>query len=110
MQKKIIKLLFLQGFEWHSKCISLTLALNKGVALATGDIVCFLHSDDLYASNDIIKKVVCVVRFIRDFERAMRIELTSPAWEAGVIAIIRRPQICSFVDGNLSCNMHKSKV
>jgi len=27
-----------------------------------------------------------------------------------VIAIIRRPQICSFVEGNLSCNMHKSKV
>ncbi|SVD02116.1 uncharacterized protein METZ01_LOCUS354970, partial [marine metagenome] len=25
-------------------------------------------------------------------ERAMRIELTSPAWEAGVITIIRRPR------------------
>ena len=25
-------------------------------------------------------------------ERVMRIELTSPAWEAGVIAIIRHPQ------------------
>ena len=25
------------------------------------------------------------------YERVMRIELTSPAWEAGVIAIIRHP-------------------
>ena len=40
----------------------------------------------------------------------MGIEPTSRAWEARVIAIIRRPQICSFVEGNLSCNMHKSKV
>ena len=31
---QIIKLLFLQGFEWHSKCISLTLAINKGVAFS----------------------------------------------------------------------------
>jgi len=32
--------------------------LNKGVALATGDVVAFLHSDDIYASNDIIKEIV----------------------------------------------------
>jgi glycosyltransferase len=32
--------------------------LNKGVSLATGDVICFLHSDDLYASNDIVQKVV----------------------------------------------------
>jgi len=31
---QIIKLLFLHGFEWHSKCISLTLAINKGVAFS----------------------------------------------------------------------------
>jgi signal peptidase II len=29
-----IKYIFLNGFEWHSKCISLTLALNKGVAFS----------------------------------------------------------------------------
>jgi len=29
-----IKKLFLLGFEWHSKCISLTLAINKGVAFS----------------------------------------------------------------------------
>lgn len=33
-------------------------ALNKGLALATGDIVCWLHSDDVYASDDVIAKVV----------------------------------------------------
>jgi signal peptidase II len=29
-----IKLAFLNGFEWHSRCISLTLAINKGVAFS----------------------------------------------------------------------------
>lgn len=33
-------------------------ALNKGVRLATGDIVCWLHSDDVYYDNDVIAKVV----------------------------------------------------
>jgi signal peptidase II len=29
-----LKLAFLNGFEWNSKCISLTLVLNKGVAFS----------------------------------------------------------------------------
>lgn len=32
-------------------------AMNKGVSLATGDIVGFLHSDDLYASDDVLELV-----------------------------------------------------
>lgn len=31
--------------------------LNKGVSLATGDVIAFLHSDDLYADIDVIAKV-----------------------------------------------------
>jgi len=31
---QVIKYIFLNGFEWHSKCISLTLAINKGVAFS----------------------------------------------------------------------------
>ena len=31
---QFIKYIFLNGFEWHSKCISLTLAINKGVAFS----------------------------------------------------------------------------
>jgi len=33
-------------------------AMNKGVALATGNIIGILNSDDVFAANDIIEKVV----------------------------------------------------
>ena len=33
-------------------------AMNKGVELATGDLVGILNSDDLYATNDVISNVV----------------------------------------------------
>jgi glycosyltransferase len=32
--------------------------LNKGVGLATGDIIGFLHSDDIYADENIVSEVV----------------------------------------------------
>ena len=32
-------------------------AMNKGINLASGDVVGFLNSDDIYASNDILKNV-----------------------------------------------------
>ncbi|ANQ47865.1 glycosyltransferase [Flammeovirga sp. MY04] len=33
-------------------------ALNKGVKMATGDVVGFMHSDDFFASNTIISEIV----------------------------------------------------
>lgn len=33
-------------------------ALNKGIAAATGEVIGFLHSDDVYAANDVIERVV----------------------------------------------------
>ena len=39
----------------------------------------------------------------------MRIELTSRAWEARVIAIIRRPLNTGFTNDNSWSNIHKPK-
>src|ERR1700677_4593827 len=33
-------------------------ALNKGINLATGDVIGFLHADDFYAHEKVIEKVV----------------------------------------------------
>lgn len=33
-------------------------AMNKGIALATGDIIGLLNADDLYANNNVISKIV----------------------------------------------------
>lgn len=33
-------------------------AMNKGILLATGDVIGILNADDLYSSNDIISKIV----------------------------------------------------
>jgi len=35
-------------------------ALNKGLTAATGEIICFLHSDDIYNCNDALSSVVQV--------------------------------------------------
>jgi len=37
-------------------------AMNKGIKLATGDIVGILNSDDFYSSNDVLEKVVHAFR------------------------------------------------
>lgn len=37
-------------------------AMNKGIKLATGDIVGFLNADDFYADNDVIEKIAGVMQ------------------------------------------------
>lgn len=37
-------------------------AMNKGVSLATGDIIGFLNSDDIYFSNDILSKISGILK------------------------------------------------
>jgi len=37
-------------------------ALNKGVRLASGEIIAFLHSDDMYFDNDVISKVAALFK------------------------------------------------
>ena len=36
-------------------------ALNKGIALATGDVIGFLHSDDVFASPDVITQIAAAL-------------------------------------------------
>ena len=33
-------------------------ALNKGLKLATGDVIGLLHSDDIFASNDVVERII----------------------------------------------------
>jgi len=35
-------------------------AMNKGISMATGDVIGFLHSDDYYADQDVMEKVAGV--------------------------------------------------
>lgn len=37
-------------------------ALNKGIDYSTGEIICFLHSDDLFYDNDIVSKVIDIFK------------------------------------------------
>jgi len=42
-------------------------AMNKGISMATGDVIGFLHSDDYYANTNVIEKVADVF-IIHDVE------------------------------------------
>ena len=35
-------------------------ALNKGVTFATGDVVCFLHSDDVFGSPNVLENIASI--------------------------------------------------
>jgi glycosyltransferase len=42
--------------------------LNRGVKLATGDVVAFLHSDDIYDSESILEEVIKVFESDKDLD------------------------------------------
>lgn len=66
-------------------------ALNKGMALASGDIVGVLHSDDIFASNEVLERVAScfedpsVMVVYGDLEYVKRNDITSVVrvWRAG---------------------------
>ncbi len=43
-------------------------AMNKGLEIATGDIIGFLNSDDFYANNHVLRKIVSVFVGNRDID------------------------------------------
>jgi glycosyltransferase involved in cell wall biosynthesis len=43
-------------------------ALNKGIKMATGDVIGMLHSDDLYADDKVISKVMALFNSDRQIE------------------------------------------
>jgi glycosyltransferase len=54
-----------EGFPHVAKCISekdegIYFAMNKGIAMASGDIIGILNADDLYADDEVIAKVAAV--------------------------------------------------
>jgi len=54
-----------EGFPHVAKCISekdegIYFAMNKGIAMATGDVIGILNADDLYADNEVLAKVAAV--------------------------------------------------
>lgn len=54
-----------EGYPHVTKCISekdegIYFAMNKGIAMASGDVIGILNADDLYADNEVIAKVAAV--------------------------------------------------
>lgn len=37
-------------------------AMNKGVSLSTGDLICFLNSDDIYADSNVLSEVIHIFK------------------------------------------------
>jgi len=54
-----------EGFPHVAKCISekdegIYFAMNKGIAMASGDIIGILNADDLYADDEVIAKAAAI--------------------------------------------------
>jgi glycosyltransferase involved in cell wall biosynthesis len=50
------------GFLISEKDQGIYEAMNKGLKIATGDIIGFLNSDDFYASNNVLSRVVAIFK------------------------------------------------
>ncbi len=68
-------------------------ALNKGINLASGDVIGFVHSDDMLASNDIVSKIASI------FEKDHNLSL--PPLEYASSKRRRNEEVVDGVYGNL---------
>jgi glycosyltransferase len=75
-------------------------ALNKGIALATGDVVGFLHSDDLYADDRVLSRIA--TEFSKDLIDAVYGDLNYVS-KFDTTKIIRR-----WVSGNYKINKFRN--
>lgn len=75
-------------------------ALNKGIALATGDVVGFLHSDDLYADDRVLSRIA--TEFSKDSIDAVYGDLNYVS-KFDTTKIIRR-----WVSGNYKINKFRN--
>jgi glycosyltransferase len=65
--------------------------MNKGLKLCTGDVICFLNSDDWYTQNDVISQVVNILKKNKvkvvygDLQYVDRIDISKVArtWRSG---------------------------
>lgn len=69
-------------------------ALNKGISLSTGDVIGFMHSDDIYSGSEVIESIVNefneknsdMVYGDLDYVEKNNIEKVVRAWRSGVFS------------------------
>ena len=56
-------------------------AINKGIKMATGDVIGLLHSEDLYAYENVLEKYASVFNAPTPFETKPRYSSTCTIWD-----------------------------
>ena len=92
-------------------------AMNKGIRFASGEIICFLNSDDFYASDSVLRNVVDGFNYgnpdfvygnIRMFSRESKIVRYWKTGDINKIPIIGKqiPHPAFFIKTEIICNLN----